>query len=837
MNKIIEFIKKEKIYFISFALIIFGFHICYGINIVYPSNINWLMSAYHDWGQHYLGWAYFQNEPWHFPLGRIENFNYPAGTNVGYTDSIPLLAVFFKIFSFLLPDTFQYLGIWLLACHLLTGYFTIKILKLYNANLLYTILAVLLVALNPMLIYRGLHPALCGHWLIVASLYYYLIKPTSENVKSVNKKQIIILILSALINPYLCMMVIGFNIILPLKNYFYDKIIPLKNALLYIFISVFSVLFSWFILGMVTFENSVNMEVVNSYGLYSFNLNSFYNAGGFSTYLPQYKLAQDQQYEGYAYLGLGILLLVLISTIYFLTELFLFKKTKLKNKGYLLLLVVATVTALFAITNKITLNENTALDFSIPDLIIRLGGIFRASGRFIWILYYLILFFAVLVYIKSKFTDKIKIPVLTLLVLLQIYDTKTLFLFRDLPSGSYEMKKMNEKSWTQITSQFKRVMTYPPFENNLLTALDYQDFCFVALKSKLPITCGYVARDTGDSNKIFSDSLNINLSEGVISEGDLYITTPKHLDAFLPLIYQKKVELRYLEGYYYLYAANSKNKVAFQKSAIETHKTDSIYKEIEKSNTIKNIAPPKFQVGKIKVNLEKNTFNNNIIQIAGWAFLDNTQNNKNDSIYIALTNETKTYIAKAKPIQRPDVTGAFKKENLDNSGFTATIFTEGIENKNYNLAIAIKDKNNQWVFQKFDQSPLIDLKKRNPPKLITSLPPVKEKIICNVEKVDLQVGNLYINGWAAIENQDASNSVIHVVLINGKTMYEVETEKTKRKDVTAYFKNAYNYNDAGFNLKTKIGNLKPGKYAIGLIVKSHKNQKTYYLSDKTVVIK
>ncbi|MGA1227593.1 MAG: DUF6311 domain-containing protein, partial [Tamlana sp.] len=98
-----ERINNNKYFLLSFVLIIVLFHLSYGISIVIPANINWLMSVYHDWGQHYLGWVYFLDEPWHFPIGYIENFNYPAGTNIGYTDSIPLLAIFFKIFSFLLP--------------------------------------------------------------------------------------------------------------------------------------------------------------------------------------------------------------------------------------------------------------------------------------------------------------------------------------------------------------------------------------------------------------------------------------------------------------------------------------------------------------------------------------------------------------------------------------------------------------------------------------------------------------------------------------------------------------------------------------------------------------
>ena len=44
-------------YFISFIVAIIVFQITYGFVALNPTNINWLMSAYHDWGTHYLGCA------------------------------------------------------------------------------------------------------------------------------------------------------------------------------------------------------------------------------------------------------------------------------------------------------------------------------------------------------------------------------------------------------------------------------------------------------------------------------------------------------------------------------------------------------------------------------------------------------------------------------------------------------------------------------------------------------------------------------------------------------------------------------------------------------------
>src|SRR6187455_1518113 len=134
------------------------FHFAYSLEIIIPTNISWLMTVMHDWGQHYLGWYFYRNESWDFPLGEMHNLFYPLGTNVGFTDSIPLLAIFFKLFSFLLPEDFQYFGMWLFLCHLLAAYFTIRLLTLFNVNRVFIFLAVLFVTANPVLIYRGMHP-------------------------------------------------------------------------------------------------------------------------------------------------------------------------------------------------------------------------------------------------------------------------------------------------------------------------------------------------------------------------------------------------------------------------------------------------------------------------------------------------------------------------------------------------------------------------------------------------------------------------------------------------------------------------------------------------------
>ena len=358
LKKIIEmnFLKQNSTYLIVFIITIIFFHLVFGLDIINPSSINWIMSARHDWGQHYLGWEFFRNEPWTFPLGKIDAICYPSGTNVGYMDSIPLLAVFFKIFSFALPETFQYLGVWLLFCFLMASYYTVKILKLYNVKTIYIVLATLLITFNPVLVYRTMHPALCAHWLILACLYLYLKPVTQQTVGKVNKQVIALVILSSLISPYICFFISGFAVIIPFKNYFYDKALPLIKVFIYPVVSCLSIVLLWFILGMLSFNNSTELEVQGGFGVLSMNLNSFYNAWGSSFFFKSFPRVTDHQYEGFLYLGAGIMLFSVITILYFL----FFQKPKAffkQHKNLLPLFILGFLLLLFAISNKVSFNE------------------------------------------------------------------------------------------------------------------------------------------------------------------------------------------------------------------------------------------------------------------------------------------------------------------------------------------------------------------------------------------------------------------------------------------------------------------------------------------------
>lgn len=803
-------------YLVSFIVAILVFQITYGFEALDPTNINWLMSAYHDWGTHYLGWAFYREEPWSFPLANIQNYNYPAGSNVGFTDSAPLLSIFFKIFSFLLPEEFQYFGLWLFICFYLMGIYSYKILRLYTYNLnMILLISVLFLILNPVLLYRGMHPALCGHWLILASIYNYLINSKSENVNRINRNQLILALISSLINPYLFLMVIGFNFIIPFKHYFYEKTINLKKALFFPIITSISVVFVWFVVGMVTFSNDKGLEVIDSYGLYGFNLNNFYNPSGYSKFLPELKWENHHQYEGFAYLGIGMMILILISLVFFVIN----KNYKLVKKKHIPLVLLVVLSTIFAITNKVSLDEKIIFEYPTLGIIKKIGNIFRASGRFIWIFYYLLFLGTFIIFIKAKLSNNLKVIILTILFSVQIYDISLLITFRDLPKGKYELTKF-DKEWFSITSKFDKIVTYPPYEYDILNTMDYQDLCYIALKNNLPITSGYAARESGDLNIKFSDSLNRNLARGIIDENSLYVTTKKNIEDFYPSIYKNKLNLRYLNNYYLIF--KGKSEIKEPKSNLEIKTIDSISKIISTKLRVQEINKPVFNKNKIKYFIEQLNDSENV-QIKGWAFLKETNNNSNDSIFIVLTNDSKTYITKTRLETRLDISQVYNQGNLDNSGFRAAIFKNNIEQGIYNLGIAIKDKNSNFFFDEVEPKTPIRVKTSLKISEIYKLPEHSKDAKGNLDLVEASNDMIKIRGWITKLKSDNSNRKINILLINKKNKYIVETVPEIRKDVTNSYNDGFNYDNSGFNLEIDKTTFKKGAYKILILLEGEEN--------------
>ncbi len=688
------------------ALIVF--QITYSFKTVDPTNVNWLMTVRDDWGTHYLGWFFYRNEPWTFPLGNISNYYYSIGTNVGFTDSIPLMAIFFKLFSPLLPANFQYFGIWFLLCDLLLAFYTVKLLQLFRVRPVNIFLSVLFVVANPVLVYRGQHPALCAHWLLIGSLYLYFLDPKTVRPRTILTHQLVLLLVSAAVNPYLCCMVLGLTLAVAIKLYRYDRVTGKKDFIRYLATCLSGILLVWFLIGLINFKKKDELGVGGAYGLYSMNLNALYNPNGWSTFLNAGKQVSWHQFEGFMYLGLGVLLLVLIVLIHALYGL-----VSRRGKGslpdlrvngtyFIPLLVLMILFALFAITQNISFNDRVLLRVPIPRFLTNLGDIFRASGRFFWLPYYTLWLFTLIAISRFRIWWPLGSFLLLSALILQGYDTKHLLGFRRYPSGIYT-PPLN-KSWAKLISQFDHLVFYPPFVAHQLVRMDYQDFSWLAATQRKTINIGYVARGDGSAMRTYSDSLGKALEDGQVSPKTLYVTTPNYLRHFALLLQSGLIQLHYLDGYYYLTAKGIRNQqldtLNARLDAAARDKLDSALSVVRK----KTIFTPAGEISgsattPIRYYLERVNKGRGYISLEGWGFLDSTQNNKGDSIYFTLSSVGGSFWAPAKIGSRPDLTDGYHRAYLGDGGFSLLAFYDSMPAGDYQLGIAIKDQQGRRFYQ------------------------------------------------------------------------------------------------------------------------------------------
>lgn len=168
LKRTLSHAQKRLLVFVSGCLLGAAFFLAiYGFKVMDVQYVDWLMTG-GDTTQHYLGWVFFRNSPWHFPIGLVDGLAYPALTSVMYTDSIPLFSLFFKLLSPILPETFQFFGIWGIMAFMLQGGISSLIIYKIKASMPVALIGSVFFIISPPVLQRMYgHTALAGHFMIL----------------------------------------------------------------------------------------------------------------------------------------------------------------------------------------------------------------------------------------------------------------------------------------------------------------------------------------------------------------------------------------------------------------------------------------------------------------------------------------------------------------------------------------------------------------------------------------------------------------------------------------------------------------------------------------------
>lgn len=502
----------------------------FGVQPLDPANIGWLMHG--DPAQHYLGWQFFRSEPWHWPPGRIDNYGAPLGTAILFTDSIPLLAFLLKPLSPWLPADFQYFGLWMFVCYLLAAVFGWRLMVRATPHWGLRALGALFFLMSPAMLLRAYgHEALMAHWLLLAGIDRYA-SPWR------GAAWLVLLVVASLVHPYLLLMMMALAAAALYRAIFSEKGLarPWQPMLLGMTVLLAVMWAAGY------FIPAPRQLAAEGYGHYSANLLTFVDpmdwhdflrshgrdtAGKqeWSQFLKPRAQATNGQYEGFAYLGLGVL--VLAAAVF--SGLLARPPRWQTARFWLPLLAASTLLFVAALSYRITVGANVLATIPWPAGILDVFAVFRASGRFVWLLYYLLLW-GVLAAVVRRWSPRAAMILLVVGLGLQYADLRGKFgefrhQFRNLPVWQTSLK---DPVWEETAARYRHIIVYPPQTDGDA----YIPLAHLAARNAASINIGYFARADSAAQRAYAQRLADEVSNGRLRPDTLYLfPRPADLEA------------------------------------------------------------------------------------------------------------------------------------------------------------------------------------------------------------------------------------------------------------------------------------------------------------------
>lgn len=432
------------------------FQLFMGLSTLFPENISWL--PYGDPSQHYLGWLFYRNSPWEFPVGSNPTYGLEAAKGIIFTDSIPIFALFFKSISFMLPPVFQYFGIWCLTVFVLQIYFAVLIFGRLGLPKFQSTVGAMFIGMAPVLLFRvGSHMALMAHFIILWAIYVSLSNPQGLRKRLLN--WLPVLGVAALVHPYFVGMVAAIWLTNTLAFLLSTKKL---REFIWEVASVFTlVLFLFWQIGVVGSSDAASAW---GFGYFKFDLLSPLNPMGWSHFLVGHP-SDLGEYEGFSYLGLGLLILGGLG-IWTLIGSRAARRTLVSvYRSNQALVLSVLLMASFALSNRVSIGGIT-LEGPLPAVLSPIYEAFRASGRFIWPIYYLVVIVLITIFLKHNARVR-GIAVALLLAVAQVVDLSAGWApirsnLQVAPAPIWETG-LNDTKWHEIFDcGFSSVVAVPP---------------------------------------------------------------------------------------------------------------------------------------------------------------------------------------------------------------------------------------------------------------------------------------------------------------------------------------------------------------------------------------
>ena len=357
------------------------------------------------------------------------------------------------MFSIFFGERFQFVGIVLLLNLFLHFYFSFKIFKKFKFNYLNSLASSTLLLFSPVLLSRYIehtHYFLTSHWIILATLYLYIKREKSPI------RWFILALSSVLIFPYYVIIFSSVLIIFVILNFLKSNLSGL--ILLKIIISVLlSFFFSGLVSGLYFFRQTLQIDN----RIFSANLNSFINPRGWSTLLNN-RVESSDSYEGFAFLGLHFITLILLAMILLLTKKYRNKLKQIKIADFNYLAIPSILLLFISLTNRVYFDEKLIIELPYTFINQYVEVYFRSPGRFIWLFTYFLMIY-ILVLLNSLIEKRVFTMVLISTIIIGFSDMSMMLTSaKNNRFNVMYVSPLNSPIWSNIGSCYDKIFSIPP---------------------------------------------------------------------------------------------------------------------------------------------------------------------------------------------------------------------------------------------------------------------------------------------------------------------------------------------------------------------------------------
>ena len=524
-----------------------------GPSIVDPRRFEWLMHG--DYALHFLGWHLYQHGPWTWPIGGTPLLIWPVGSSIGLTDSIPLLAFVFKPLRAILPDQFQYIGLWLVLSVALQGVFGALLMRIVTPRVSLQLLGAALMMLSPPLLYRINHAALTAHWLVLASLWLTLRHDAIAPSVRLTTGWALVCAATAATQPYLLLMVL---VVMAAGHA--QQLLFAPRRFLAIALSgvgaLAATVFSLWQSGSLMVREEEGLKV-GGFGEWSTNLLAFIMPTEANTLIAPgwFPYHHKEQYEGYAYLGAGMLLLVAMVVVARLMPARATVPPRTTPAPWIrhapLFLALLFLYAM-ALGPQITAGPHVVFEY--PRSWWQPLHVFRTSGRMVWPVFYTVVI--AILFAAARLPGRRAVLVCTLALVVQVIDLAGMVTYlRDVRAFGFRDVLQN-RFWDVVPKYYDAIVLVP---SNLCTPEGYLDFVPFGLhagNNRVGINGGVTARFDVVKARQYCQELRREVREGIGASGSLYVLRP---DLIAPISEQSRgrVSCTLLDGFGVCFAPDS----------------------------------------------------------------------------------------------------------------------------------------------------------------------------------------------------------------------------------------------------------------------------------------